>query len=63
MVFDGTRTRLVEKEERDCRFNRCGKFVNREGREEQFMAGRELLYKAMNYAMSLEIEGNQCSIS
>lgn len=54
MSFDGTKSDLLGEEERDCGFKRWGKLVNTPERKKMFMGGRELLYKAMKYAMSLD---------
>jgi hypothetical protein len=63
MIFDGARTRLAEEKERDCEFRRWGKFVNTDDREENFKAGRQLLYMAMKYGMALETDSSKSSIT
>ncbi|RFU30422.1 hypothetical protein B7463_g5903, partial [Scytalidium lignicola] len=54
MSFDGNKTRLVTQEERDCGFKRWGKLVDTPERKDMFMKGRDLLYAAMKYAMTLD---------
>ncbi|KAH8815519.1 carboxylesterase [Xylogone sp. PMI_703] len=54
MSFDGKNTRLVSEKERDCGFKRWGRLTSTPERKEMFGKGRQLLFEAMKYAMSLD---------